>query len=243
MSIQTKALFTWDKNGRTVTLDEPWDGTKPAPRFFLGRTIDGKTLVRFRHDVDSSLIEKLEKLAEDETPASGFDDFPKHKNEYMELLGNEISSGPCWIVQPPSGNKTHYLTASNTGSPEKMPVLITRKNINQFKLESLVKPEKGFEWLKDEIDVAEPCAGLVIDNWLVSQCRSVRRTAQAHEAGLETLADFRGNRYAAIVTIGWAAAVYDLGALPFYTTSWNNVNSQNVAKKLGLHYYGNNFSV
>jgi hypothetical protein len=249
MILQTNALVTWDKNGRMLMSDEPWDGTRQAPKFCLGRTIDGKTLLRFRHDIPDSIINELERLSADETPAESFEDMPKHKDKYLEIFEtNEFSSGPCWLVPPDSTGKKMYektWIADNSGTEHHplIPVLITKENINNFTLDSKLDPKKGFEWLKDEITVAEPCAGLIINGHLVSQCRSVRRSSTAHEAGLETLPDFRGHGYAMTVTLGWAAAVRDLGALPFYTTSWQNTNSQNVARKLGLYYYGNSFSV
>ncbi|MCL2833194.1 MAG: GNAT family N-acetyltransferase [Treponema sp.] len=253
MNLQVGALFTYDSNGRTLTLDEPWDGHRPAPRFYLGRTVDGKIVVRFRHDVEDTLAAELEQIAKDEPAAAVFDceetefrGLPKFRDKYLQLLGQkEYSAGPCWLVA--AGARAPNCSEAGAGGlagPEKsISILITRDNIDQFKLDSQIKPEKGFEWLRDEIDTAEPCAGLIIEGRLVSQCRSVRRSPKAHEAGLETLPDYRGRGYAAIVTAGWAAAVRDLGALPFYTTSWNNTGSRSVARKLGLYYYGNSFSV
>ena len=237
MNLEANALFTYDSRGRMLMLDQPWDRTVPAPFFFLGRTIDGKTILRFKHDLGDDKIEKLQYLCVDEIRAVSFDDMPKHKDKYIEIFGkDEFSAGPCFLVPPSSENKPLYSKTWAPGNSELVPVLITRQNINDFSL-------RGFEWLLDEIDVAEPCAGLIVEGRLVSQCRSVRISPTAHEAGLETLPDFRGHGYAAKVTLAWAAAVRDLGALPFYSTSWKNINSQKVARKLGLYYFGNNFSI
>jgi len=65
----------------------------------------------------------------------------------------------------------------------------------------------------------------------------------AHEAGVETLPEFRGNGFAKEVTAGWARAVDALGAIPMYSTSWQNTASQAVAKKLGLICYGAEFHI
>ena len=48
LRIQIETLFTKDARGRLVRLNEP--NGKPAPRFFLGTTIDGNEW-RVRHDV------------------------------------------------------------------------------------------------------------------------------------------------------------------------------------------------
>ena len=72
----------------------------------------------------------------------------------------------------------------------------------------------------------------------MSFCCSVRISPQADEAGVETLEDYRGRGYATNVVAGWAIAVRELGRIPLYSTSWDNVVSQSVAKKLGLILYG-----
>jgi len=68
-------------------------------------------------------------------------------------------------------------------------------------------------------------------------------TPAAHEAGVETLADFRGRGYAKDVVAGWARLVQFMGAIPLYRTSWENTASQAVAKKLSLLSYGADFQI
>jgi predicted GNAT family acetyltransferase len=71
----------------------------------------------------------------------------------------------------------------------------------------------------------------------------VRITHEAHEAGVETLPDFRGRGYATDVVAGWARLVRSLGAVPLYSTSWENAASQAVARKLRLVQYGADFHI
>ena len=71
---------------------------------------------------------------------------------------------------------------------------------------------------------------------------SMGRT-EAHEAGVETLPDFRGKGYARDVAAEWARRVRGLGAIPLYSTSWTNNASQAVARKLRLVCYGADFEV
>jgi RimJ/RimL family protein N-acetyltransferase len=65
----------------------------------------------------------------------------------------------------------------------------------------------------------------------------------AAEAGVETLAAFRGKGYAIAAVAGWAAAVQQSQRIALYSTSWQNQASQAVAKKLGAVSYGEDWSI
>jgi RimJ/RimL family protein N-acetyltransferase len=101
----------------------------------------------------------------------------------------------------------------------------------------------GFEKLIAELPAWQPFLALVEESRAVSVCRSVRITPVTHEAGVETLPEFRGKGYAKEVVVGWARVVQSLGAMPLYSTSWENTASQAVAKKLHLVPYGADFQV
>jgi len=228
MTRHVEAAFTHDRNSRLLTINEPWDGTVPAPRFFLGRTIDGKIVKRYRRDMADTVIGQLDALARDEKPALHFEEPPRHQREYLDLLAGEtFSMGPCFFIPP--------------GKLKKVPnfklIRVNGENIGNY------SSIDGFQWLSDEIDLVQPCTALIDGDRIVSLCRSVRISAEAHEAGLETLPDYRGRGFALAVTRAWAEAVREKGALPLYSTSWKNSASQRVALKLKLFYYGNSFSV
>ena len=72
----------------------------------------------------------------------------------------------------------------------------------------------------------------------VSVCYSSRSTANAAEAGVETVAAFRGQGCAGLAVTAWADAVRRAGRLPFYSTSWENAASLAVAAKLDLIEFG-----
>jgi len=101
----------------------------------------------------------------------------------------------------------------------------------------------GFEALTAELPAWQPFLALVEEGRAVSVCRSVRITPGTHEAGVETLPAFRGRGYAQDVVAGWARVVQSLGAMPFYSTSWEDTASQAVAKKLHLVPYGADFHI
>jgi hypothetical protein len=92
-------------------------------------------------------------------------------------------------------------------------------------------------WLPD-VAACQPMIALVVDARAVSVCCSVRRTDDAHDAGVETAAAFRGRGYARRVVAAWALAVRDLDRVPFYSTSWQNDASRGVARALGLVPFG-----
>lgn len=224
MRFHVEALFTHDPNMLLRTINEPGPGEKPAPRFFLGRTIEGTTLCRFRDDVPKMLVEQLEGLCADEPIIKDFQTKPKHFEAYMNLLhGEHFEMEPCFLVPRET-------------SPSMQVISITKENMGGIL-------HGGFEWLAAEIEYVQPCIALVRESQVVSICRSVRITSRAHEAGLETLDVFRGRGYAAAVVAGWAIAVRKTGSIPLYSTSWENIASQSVARKSALSFYGVNFTV
>src|SRR6516164_10473736 len=77
----------------------------------------------------------------------------------------------------------------------------------------------------------------------VAVCATVAGSQSAHCAGVETLAAYRGRGFAADAVAGWACAVRELGATPFYGTTFDNVSSQRVARRLGLSLVASEFLV
>jgi predicted GNAT family acetyltransferase len=89
----------------------------------------------------------------------------------------------------------------------------------------------------------QPCLAIVDHGRLASLCYSARNTPVAAEAGVDTLEEFRGRGYAPAVVAAWARAVRREGRVPLYSTSWDNLASRSVARKLGLVMYGADFSI
>jgi GNAT acetyltransferase len=224
IAIHVQALFTCDAHSRLMFVNEPGGGG-PAPRLYLGRTRMGN-LWRFRADLPDILIKELEALCVDEPVGMELHSKPHHFEAYLRLLERhaplqEVNMGPAYHF-------TEYREPSK-------PLLAITKNAEILR--------GGFEKLISELPDWQPFLALVEENRAVSVCRSVRITPAAHEAGVETLPDFRGKGYAKDVVAGWALSVKSMGALPLYSTSWENAASQAVAKKLQLVLYGADFHI
>ncbi len=227
MKMHVRAAFTHDIESRLLLVNEPDNTVTPASRLFLGRTRKGN-IWRFRVDLPEKLCQELNALCEDEPPVNAeFNEPPRHLETIVGLLEDDAP------LQNVSNGLNYQFVKYEM--PSKRLLTVTKDT-----------PEilhGGFEELIDELPSWQPFVALVLENRAVSVCRSARITPEAHEAGLETLPEFRGNGYAKDVVSQWARLVRNSGATPLYSTSWENKSSQAVAQKLGLKCYGVTFNV
>jgi RimJ/RimL family protein N-acetyltransferase len=114
-------------------------------------------------------------------------------------------------------------------------VRITQENVQLLK--------NSFDYMLTELPYWEPCFVKFAEGDAASICFSSRIATASHEAGVETLPAFRGKGYAAEAVAAWAEAIYEMGRIPTYSTSWENTASQAVAKKLNGELYGVDLSV
>jgi predicted GNAT family acetyltransferase len=73
---------------------------------------------------------------------------------------------------------------------------------------------------------------------VVAVCHSSRSTRTAAAAGVETAEAHRSRGLGTAVVAGWARAVRAEGREPFYGTSWANLASRGIARRLGLIQFG-----
>jgi RimJ/RimL family protein N-acetyltransferase len=222
MRIHVCALFTRNIESRLLFVNEPDKASAPAPRLFLGRTRLGNVWA-FRADLPEILTQKLDSLCADEPLLNtDFDEPPRHLERYVWLLEKHaplenMSTGPAYYF-------------SENVVPSRHSIALTENDTKTL--------QGGFEELVDELPAWQPFVAHIEEGRAVSVCRSVRITPEAHEAGVETLPEFRGKGYAKDVTAEWAQRVRSTGAIPLYSTSWKNSASQAVARKLHLECYG-----
>lgn len=225
MQIQVSVLFQLNDQGRLLAVNEP--DPPAAPRLFVGRTRAGDVWW-FRHDLPESVVHELETLLRAEPVATELTQRPRCFDALRAVLGSdalqsEAQSGPAWRFSDELAESEHDV------------VRITAEN------DAVVRDV--FRILAEDLPWRQPCLAIVKDGRLASMCYSARNTTVAAEAGVDTLEEFRGRGYAAAVTTAWARAVRAEGRIPLYSTSWDNLASQSVARKLGLVLYGADLSI
>jgi hypothetical protein len=224
MRARVEAHYTHDHRSRIESIRQ-WDGGI-APRFYLLRTAVG-TLSRFRSDLPDDLVAQLRELCDEEPMESDVPRSPSYEDEYLRLLTSEAPIERIW-----RGPAYVFATEVSRGVQA---IAIQEENVDLLR--------GGLEdWIPD-VPHRRPFMAMLENARAVSVCASVRITDEAHEAGVETLPAYRRRGHALRVVSGWAAAVRKLGAVPFYSTSWDNVASQSLAARLGLPLFGVDFHI
>lgn len=224
MQLHVDASYTHDAQGCVVHVNEP--GEKPAPRVFLGRTRDGHVL-RTRSDIPDAFVADLARLVENEPRHAPLAQRPRCGDAIEAMLSNLAPIERIWI------GPAYCIDAS---------ALPTPANCVRIAAGDTQLLQTFPDW-RDEVRFREPFIVAAEAGRAVALCCSVRITDAAHEAGVETLPDSRGRGNASQVVAAWARAVASLGALPLYSTSMDNVASQGVARRLGMHRIGLDYHV
>ncbi len=220
MQLHMEALYTLT-HGRITGVNQ-WDGGTP-PRFHLGRTGAGHVF-RCREDVPSDLSTALGKLVREEPVEPGPRRAPEHANEYLQLLAEHepvqrIWQGPAYALPVAVRLPVH---------PHTQPIKAGDERLLDAHLA---------DW-KVDVGRRAPLVAAIHGGHAVAVCASARETGEACEAGVETAPPFRRHGHALRAVAAWAELVRRSGRLPLYSTSWDNVASQALAKKLGFVQIG-----
>jgi len=90
--------------------------------------------------------------------------------------------------------------------------------------------------------VRAPFCALIEGELAIALCFSARLTPRAAEAGVTTHPAHRRRGHGAAVVAAWARAIRATGRVPLYSTSWDNLASQALARRLGLACYAEDFA-
>ena len=220
-SLHLRTLYRFDPAGRIVSTREPQPAIGPSFTLIRGRS---ERVWAVAARVEPDLAKELAALAEQEQPLGDEQDWqkpPRFAERYHALLGGELTSGPA-------------LEFPNQIDAPRGVSLIDDASL-------LARHFRG--WTSEEMPGRTPMAAILVDGQAVSLCGCARRTDEAAEASLETAELFRGQGLAAKVTAAWATAVRASGRLPLYSTSWENLASLAVARKLNLSVYAASWSL
>jgi len=229
LQLQVDTLYTHDPRGRIRNVNEP--GGDRAPRFFLGRTREGH-IWRCRDDVAEGTVRELERLAFEEPVRDNLRAEPRNLNAFLATLRADRES---------ASSEWRYAGPAYRFPDELPPATVTR--ITRPSLHLLRLMPWNLDETAREFEGYEPFMAVIEDGAAVSLCHSARLTDQAAEAGVETLEAHRGHGHASAVVAGWADAIRASGRIPLYSTSWDNLASQAVTRRLGLIQYGTDFSL
>jgi GNAT superfamily N-acetyltransferase len=154
-------------------------------------------------------------------------DWPLEYGQYLNVLGllaplKAMRAGPLYrLSEPPAG------------AASAMRIIGSNADLLRGGLD---------EWLPDVAE-GRPMYATVVDGHAVSVCASVHVFEGAHVTGVETLPPYRRRGLAAQAVASWAHAVSRLNAAPLYGTSFDNLASQGVARRLGMKLLGVEFSI
>lgn len=221
MRQQVRALYTLKGDELHLIADTDPQGRTPAPRFFLGRTAEGNVW-HVRHDLPASLKAELTALGRSEPHLSRAEPQIAAAVRHWLGTGTEWRGPAYWLPASAASEQATEITAENVAL-----------------LDAHFPNTAG----RARAGASGPVAAVIRGKQAVAVCSCVRLSDQAAEAGVHTLAAFRGQGYALAAVALWADLVRAQGLLPLYSTSWENLASQAVARKLGAVMYGEDWSV
>lgn len=224
IEIQLEVLLARDARGNLTVTRDP--APRPAPRLFLGRSGDGNVWAT-RGDLDPATRAELHRLCATEpwllTPSS--ERSAACRERVCELLAPWESEyrGPAYVL------------------PERLP---HDDRAREVTVEERPAWFDAFPWLAEHFDALAPVVIAFEAGHATAVCHSPRGcTASAAEAGVETLEPFRGRGLATAAVACWARAVQRGGRHALYSTSWENLASQAVARRLSARLHGEDWHV
>ncbi|MDE0401012.1 MAG: GNAT family N-acetyltransferase [Candidatus Poribacteria bacterium] len=226
MEIHVEVLFTQDENRCLQRINEPDGDGKPAPRFFFGYTNEG-SICRFRHDLPDNVVAQLKEVVAAEPMPVNSEKIPKNHSQFKDILQSQAPIERVWVGPA-------YRFPEQIAPPTNV-VRLSRTHAGLLK--------GDFAEMVSELNSSQPYLAVIEDSQAVSICRSIRSSSRAHEAGVDTLVGYRRRGYAIWVVAAWALAVRALNRIPLYSTSWDNLASQGVARRLDLVQYGVDYHV
>lgn len=231
LHIQLETLYVLDEAGDLRFVREPGYALHeldPAPRLWMGRSLEGN-LWRFRDDVPEAVRLEVEALCRLEPVTDDLETEPGQRGAILAALERHAPITEKWR------GPAYWLP--ETGIEPRDAVIVTEENAHVL--------ERHFPWKltsRNSFTTGVLTASLEGGD-AVSICYCAQLTEHASEAGVDTVEVARGRGHASAAVALWARAIRARGLQALYSTSWENVASRAVARKLGAVLYGEDWSV
>lgn len=223
--LHARVLFEVDAAERLVAVNEAGPEDLP-PRLFLARTRTSQ-IIWFRTDVSGISIAACAEVAR-ELPA--WNGYPSSPEIFGPLHAVVAAAAPI--------TRVWQGVAFCFGDRFEAAYDADVRVIDEASAHLLAR-----YFPRTSVRRESPVVGAVVDGSVVSACFSARQRAEAAEAGVETAEPYRNQGLATMVVSIWRDAVESEGRRPLYSTSWNNLPSLAVARKLKLAPYAETFSL
>lgn len=210
----------------TFALDDRGRLTASSPALYLLRTRDAAFL-RCHASLPDDCVAQLQAITAQ--PRGRPRDWAREYGAYLAALASvapitSMRAGPLYSCPPD--------LAAPAGC-----VSLRPDNVDLLRGSALE------EWLPAAQSGQMLMMAAVEDGRPAALCASVHASAAFHQAGVETAPAWRGRGLAGRAVSARAERVRALGAEPLYGTTFDNLASQTVARRLGLALIGSEFSV
>ena len=220
-----RSLYVHNQADDIIAINQ-WDGGT-VPFFHYTWWRDGY-IYRFREDLPADLRDEFRAMFASEDLSRDCFSAPRHAEACAQHLATFGQINTTW----------HGL-AFYRMEPLTLSVQPT-KSIGAD-AESMLNGDLA-PWRPD-LEHRSPFVVALEDSEAAAVCASVRITDAAHQAGLETKPSQRRRGYGSAAVRRWTNEVLDLGALPIYSTSRQNLASQKLAKALGYQLFAYDFYI
>lgn len=220
LQIETVAIWSPDQ----------FAAVDPAPELVILQAVDGHLAITSPL-LDEHVADQLRGLVEAaETPADPAEE-PPALAACVALMSSrgavEVTSGPSFVVeQSPVQAASGEIHRSDRPWPPTLRELRPHAVWAEDDWDQLLEGRYG------------PWAVIIGDGEVVAVCHTARSVDRAVEAGVWTHSDHRRQGNATAVTAAWCDIVVDQDRFAFYSTSAENVASQQVARRIGLRPIG-----
>lgn len=216
--LHVDTAYRQDERNRLVAIND-WE-PRTVPRLQLGRTAES-VIWRFRHDLPDSVCDELDGVCRREKPPDT-DAASVEVEKYQTILHKHGLSSVQWA------GPVYWFASMPRVRGEAIQISSNNEHLLRDDLAS---------WCPD-VPHQQPMLVVVEDGKAISVCASVRKSATAHAAGVETSTEYRGRGHAVIAVPGWVITVQEMGLVALYSTSWANQTSQRLAAKVGATVIG-----